>query len=158
MSKPTDERYTPPDVVRVVSGFARIDLDPCTTWKNPTGARRVYTKDESGLTGAWSGFTYVNPPYSRGQLAIWVARCIEAAESGVEIIMLGPADLSTGWSKQLFASAQCLAFWGKRIAFIKPSGEYESGAKQPSAFWYFGERQGRFRRHFEPHASVVFLR
>jgi hypothetical protein len=165
VTKPTDERYTPGHVLRIVREFSpSIGLDPCSTVDNPTSALRYFTVDDGDLSLSceWrtnEGVCFVNPPYSRGQLAKWASKCFtEWGHWRTEIIALVPADPSTSWSRLLLATAHAVAFWNRRIAFIKPDGTYDAGAKQPSAFYYFGERQGRFKRVFEPHATVLVLR
>lgn len=65
---------------------------------------------------------------------------------------------STVAVRRLLRNANALAFWHKRIAFLKPDGTYEAGAKFASMSAYFGERAGRFNRVFSPHATVLFLR
>lgn len=157
----TDERYTPESVLAVVREFATIVLDPCTTEANPVGAGRFYTKADDGLSLAWylTGLAFVNPPYSRGSLQKWADKCLmEARRIDRDILLLVPADPSTAWSRTLLENAEAMAYWHKRIAFIRPDGTYEAGAKQPSAMYYFGERVERFRRIFQQHGTVLNLR
>jgi hypothetical protein len=159
----TDERYTPFAVLQLVRQVAPIGLDPCTTMDNRTGARRFFTSKEDGLAQSWlvcprGELVYVNPPYSRGQLARWTAKIVDGwHESHTEIIALTPCDLGTKWATELFKHADAFAGWRGRISFVKPDGSYDTGAKQPSILWYFGERATRFMRAFELHANVVNL-
>jgi hypothetical protein len=154
MSKDSDVRFTPQHVLNVVREFDEIVCDPCTVASNPAGANLFYTEADNGLVQPWGGgLTFVNNPYSRGQIFPWAEKCALEAKIGLEIIQLIPADMSTIYTKFLFGKANAVAFWDKRIVF-----DGSNGAKFGSAFWYFGDRQGRFKRVFEPHATVLFLR
>lgn len=160
MSDTSDERYTPPGVLAVVRAIGPIALDPCTPAHNPTAARVFYTQEDDGLARGWEvrGLVFCNPPYSRGELQRWAAKVVaECGRIEREIVMLTPSDLGTRWAKVLFEHAQAIAFWHGRIAFLKPDGTYEQGAKQPSCLWYFGERAARFHRVLREHANVVHL-
>jgi hypothetical protein len=165
VSRPSDERYTPESVLRVVREFSHISLDPCTTAANPVKADRFFTATEAdpSLSREWripeGTIAFTNCPYSRGQISRWASKVFtEWGHWRTENVMLVPADPSTRWSQVLLSLAHAVAFWSRRIAFIRPDGTYDEGAKQPSAFYYFGERQGRFKRVFEPHATVITLR
>lgn len=154
MSKPTDERFTPEEILSVVREFGRIELDVCTTRKNPVRAASFYTKTEDGLAAPWHGLSWGNYPYSRGQLLRWAHRAHAAWEgSGVEHINLVPADTSTVATSFMLRHAHAVAFWNRRIRFTGAAG-----AKFANASFYWGERQGRFQRVFSPHATVLVLR
>lgn len=161
MSKDSDERYTPQSVLNLVREFDVIGLDPCTTEDNPVRATRWFTKEYDGLTHAWAtphaserGVVFVNPPYSRGELLRWSFKITtEWAQNDVESIVLVPSDTSTKSFQLLLELCSAVAFWKKRIVF-----RGTDGAKFANAFFYFGDRQGRFKRLFSPYASVVVLR
>lgn len=168
----TNDRFTPGYVLEVVKTFAPIGLDPCTTSDNPALAYEFFTEQQSGLSQDWRAalaraheaadfsdlIAYVNPPYGRGHLIAWANAMTHWGREGCEIIGLVPADMSTVWMRVLLGSATAIAFWHKRISFGTPEGGYEAGAKFGNAFVYYGERQGRFKRVFSPHAHVLVLR
>lgn len=164
MSKASDVRFTPEHVLDVVREFAPIGLDPCTTPENPVDAVWWYDgADEGcGLSRSWNivsdpehgGVVFANPPYSRGELLKWARKAVdEWQQNQVESLVLVPADTSTRASQLLLAEANAVAFWRHRVCFAG-----EQGAKFANAFFYFGERQGRFKRVFSPHATVITLR
>lgn len=163
MSLETDERWTPQNVLDVVRAVGLIGLDPCAPPSNPCGARRWYTEADNGLEQPWrcsaGEVVYVNPPYSRGELARWTSKIVRSASADpdLEIIALTPCDLGTQWARELFTHTAAFCGWHGRIAFVKPDGTYDQGAKQPSLFWYFGERPRRFFRAFAAHANVVVM-
>jgi phage N-6-adenine-methyltransferase len=155
MSKASDIRFTPKNVLDVVRAFDDIALDPCTTSSNPVGARDWYTESDNGLERPWESLSFVNPPYSRGQIIQWAEKAYEewCSLRKTESIVLVPADTSTEATQLLLDTASAVAFWRKRICFAG-----EQGAKFANALFYFGERQGRFKRVFSPHATVLVLR
>lgn len=157
----TDQRYTPESVLAVVRSLGPIGLDPCAPDTNPVSAWRFYTADDDGLALSWQtgpgSLVYVNPPYSRGELARWSQKAVAAFLEGSEVLLLTPCDLGTRWASVLFGHAVGLAGWRGRIAFVRPDGTYETGAKQPSVFWYLGARFGAFHASFSGHANVTRL-
>jgi|SRR5687768_15349671 len=156
----TNERYTPPDVLDVVRLLGPIAYDPCTPSHNPCGALRFTSPPSDGLQVSWLGLSrrgliFVNPPYSRGQLVQWVRKALREAKRGCEIVMLLPQDLGTVWGQLLIRNTQGICFWKGRISYIRPDGNYDAGAKQPSLFGYFGPRAWGFHNAFAPHGAVL---
>lgn len=154
MTIESDQRFTPQHVLDVVREFAPIALDPCTTQNNPVRAASFYTEAGDGLAQPWFGLTFWNCPYSRGQPLKWAERANGAWRgSEVESIGLVISDTSTAAVRYLLATANAVAFWNKRICFAG-----DAGAKFANLFAYYGERQGRFKRVFDAHATVLVLR
>ena len=57
------EWYTPPSVIdRVLAVLGHIDLDPCAEPGRRVPATVHLTAEEDGLTRAWHGRVYLNPP------------------------------------------------------------------------------------------------
>lgn len=164
-SKPSDERYTPKHVLDVVRAFGHgvIDTDPCTTADNPIGARIHWTLAENGILQAWGGVVFVNPPYSRGELARWMAQCTSRHRDAivrnepVDIIALIPSDLGSKAGELVASYCDALCFVRGRLAFGSPQGSMKCGAKQPSIIAYWGERAARFKRYFGA-LGVVWIR
>lgn len=127
-----DDWRTPPEVLERVRRVAPIGLDPCTGIENPTGASifavapGAWPADEplpwsariDGFSFPWSmhcpegELVWVNPPYSRGNLGPWTARCRTEAMGGAEIIALVPADPSTDWWNESCRPSTGRVAWG----------------------------------------------
>lgn len=63
-------------------------------------ASRYFTKRENGLKQSWGGLgsvVWCNPPYSRGNLAKWMAKARAESRLGATVICLVPAYPSEGW-------------------------------------------------------------
>lgn len=149
----TDERYTPERVLAAVREFAggQIGLDPCTTPDNRTLAWAFFDVSTDGLASPWDGSTglvWVNPPYSRGQLRLWLRKCAREAQLGREIVALIPSDLGSQAGALAASTCDALCFVRGRLAFGSPDGQLSQGAKQPSVLVYWGDRGKAFARKF----------
>lgn len=151
-ARDSDTRITPPWLLDQVRRMGSIALDPCSTVTNPTGAA-VHRWDprDDGLTAEWwrvtagQGVTYVNCPYSRGQIDAWAQKCVSEAIAGCEILLLTPSDSSTGWFRFLRSHADAVCLLHRRVGFVMPDGTPLPGAKFGSALWYWGRRRALFR-------------
>lgn len=71
-TKSTDEWYTPPEIIHSLGQF---DLDPCTSieaYNINHSARNFYTKEDDGLEKEWEGRVWLNPPYSRPLIELFI--------------------------------------------------------------------------------------
>tara|TARA_E500000081_G_C6109974_1_gene342163 strand:- start:378 stop:890 length:513 start_codon:yes stop_codon:yes gene_type:complete len=155
---------TPDEVLEIVQSYRPIRLDPCTTAENPTSALEWHTPENDGLSQDWEmekgGLIYINPPYGRA-ISKWVGKAVEESVRrpytqaiGAEIIMLLPARTDTSyWQYGIFESANAICFVRGRIKFKGA----KSGAPFPSAFVYFGDREGVFAKHFRAIGQCVTL-
>lgn len=111
----------------------RIGLDPCTEPDNPTGAAVFYTAATDGAEEPWDANSiYVNPPYSKARER-WVARCIEAAEAGVQVVLLMPSHTDTRLFHRALQTASHVVFIKGRVKFgvLRDNGRQEA-ASHPS--------------------------
>lgn len=142
----TPEWYTPKHILAaVVSVLGTIDLDPCAEPAKSVPAAQHFTVEDDGLSQAWRGKVYMNPPYGR-EIVAWVAKLAEEVKYGnvSEAIALVPARVDTTWWRTL-PHREWLAVAG-RLAF----SEHENAAPFPSAVCYFGPNWPRFREVFGP--------
>lgn len=141
-SDPRNTAFTPAYVleeVRRALGGA-IDLDPCTTPDNPTGARVFYALPQDGLNLPWVsvGTVYCNPPYGKARQP-WVDRCIQAGLAGARVVLLIPAATETKPFQKALRFASSVLFVKGRIRFgtLRPNRR-ETAASHPSALLGFG--------------------
>lgn len=68
----TDEWYTPKFIIESLGEF---DLDPCAPikplWET---ARTMYNKIDNGLEKEWQGRVWLNPPYSRPLIELFLEK------------------------------------------------------------------------------------
>ena len=82
-------------------GLQAFDVDPCapSDGGGHVLAKRTMVEADDGLTGAWTGVVFVNPPYARNVTRRWVTRCRQAWETGEAqlVVALLPARTGAGW-------------------------------------------------------------
>ena len=132
-----------------------ISLDPCSNSGSIVPAAVRVSLPCDGLAVDWYryGHTFVNPPY--WALAVWLAKCAAESRRGAHTItLLIPASPETSaFREHVFGAAQAIAFWKKRIGFLR-DGE-RAGNTLPSALVYYGPEEARFSEHFRGVATVV---
>ncbi|MGV9742833.1 DNA N-6-adenine-methyltransferase [Nocardia farcinica] len=107
---------TPPHVLHALGEF---DLDPCAApeprpW--PT-ARHHITIPDDGLTAAWHGRVWLNPPYT--SVAAWLDRLAHHGH-GTALVF---ARTETEWFvRHVWQRAAAVAFLHGRITFRYPDG------------------------------------
>lgn len=133
----TNVWLTPPAILQALGPF---DLDPCAApdprpW--PTAARHV-TESEDGLSQAWSGRVWLNPPY--GPPAVvgpWMRRMAEHGHGTALIFARTETDL---FFDTVWGAASALLFLRGRLHFHLPCGSrapFNGGA--PSVLIAYGE-------------------
>lgn len=160
--KASDERYTSRELIGLITAaLGPIMYDPATTKDNPVGARAFSSLPENGLEQDWKrrargGLTYLNSPFSTGNLERWASKVVDEARGGLEIVQLTPVDPSTDWYEVLVDQANLLLGLKERQKYGKPAGEvaFKAGAMQPAMLWYFGARARQFARAMAPYAHA----
>lgn len=144
-SSETDQHCTPKWLaLRIVKFLDGVELDPCTTYRNPIAAADYYTVDHDGLAQSWQARTvYMNPPYGRGVEA-WTSKLADEYERGRidEAVALLPARTDTKWWKSLAKYPVC--FITGRLQF----NDCGQSAPFPSALFYLGDNWQGFDKAF----------
>jgi len=114
-----------------------FDMDPCAAIVRPWDCAAVnITEKENGLIRPWRGFVYLNPPYDRYVVALWISRL---AEHGHGIALLH-ARCEAAWFEPIWQHAAAILFLADRIHFHRPDGSRQpanSGA--PPVLAAFGD-------------------
>jgi phage N-6-adenine-methyltransferase len=119
--------------------FGRFDLDPCSPTSNPrrapVKASVHYTVEDDGLSLAWHGTVFLNPPYGRS-LPDWTtkAKSEVAAGNATTVASVLPARTDTRWWHEDIAGQAAVFFLRGRLAF-DDSGQ---SAPFPSALVIWG--------------------
>jgi site-specific DNA-methyltransferase (adenine-specific) len=96
----------------------QFTLDPCCTIETRK-CDRYFTPEENGLIQSWAGESvFVNPPYSRGNIDKWMAKCCEEAKTAKVIVALIPVSTSARWFHNYVWGKAELVFYQGRIRFI----------------------------------------
>ena len=76
MSKKSDEQTTPKWFFDILNDIFKFELDAAATKKNAL-CKKYYDIKSNGLKSSWPESTFCNPPYSRGQIRLWVIKANE---------------------------------------------------------------------------------
>lgn len=114
----TDDWYTPPEIFAALG--LTFDLDPCSPgaahW---VPARKVYTKDDDGLTQSWSGLVFMNPPFGgRHGHVPWLVKFLDHC-CGIAIVR---AYTSSDWWHKHMPRAEGILFPAGKTKFVRPDG------------------------------------
>jgi hypothetical protein len=154
-----NEWYTPPEFTRAAHRvMGGIDLDPASSEvaNRTVGAALYFTSEDDGLSRAWGGRVFLNPPYSGDLVGRFAAKALGEIAAGTvsEAIVLVNNATETAWFQSLAAMAQCVCFPKGRIRYLDATGELKQRPLQGQAFFYFGPRGEEFGAVFSEFGVV----
>lgn len=95
----------------------QFTLDPCCT-EDTKKCKIYYTPTENGLIQNWKHErVFVNPPYSRNNIDLWMKKCFEESLQGTFIVALIPVSSSSKWWHNYVLNHAELQFYERRIRF-----------------------------------------
>jgi DNA N-6-adenine-methyltransferase (Dam) len=154
-----NELFTPEEFItaaRAVMG--NIDLDPAShqAAQQTVQADAFYTRQDDGLSKAWHGNVWLNPPCSQPLLGQFVEKLVTEVTSGgvAQAIMLTRNNTDTKWFHQALAVADLICLYRGRIKFYDINEE-EAAATRGQVFFYFGERKEEFLEVFREFGFIV---
>jgi phage N-6-adenine-methyltransferase len=156
-----NEWFTPPEYVEAArSVLGEIDLDPATHPKaqKRIGAKQFFFRADDGLSHEWHGRVWLNPPYGRVEVALFVEKLIYHCQQSdvTAAILLTHNYTDTKWFHAAAAASQMICFTRGRIAFEDNAGETCTPA-QGQSFFYFGAETTRFVERFHDIGFVMRL-
>lgn len=117
-----DEWTTPITLFNELNEAYKFDLDPCCL-RSTAKCKRFFTVNDDGLLQSWSGSrVFVNPPYSRGNIDKWLAKCVKEQKAAAIIVALIPSDTSTNWFHKYVLPFAEIKFLKGRVDFVSPNG------------------------------------
>lgn len=126
----TDDYYTPQWLFNEM-GIV-FDIDVCSPPGGPpfVPCLRYYTQADDGLTSAWSGRIWMNPPYSKP--APWVERFIRHGH-GIALLPFAKSK----WCETLWQSDAKLVYL-RAITFYRPDIKVGNQAPFSLGLWAIG--------------------
>ncbi len=107
---------TPNNIFSILNETFHFTLDPCAT-KETAKCSWYFTPAQNGLKQKWCGaVVFCNPPYSRGNVDLWVKKCFNNRNCAI-IVALLPVSTSSDWF-QKYCIGQTIYFIDKRVRFI----------------------------------------
>ncbi|MBF2754654.1 MAG: hypothetical protein ISN29_05270 [Gammaproteobacteria bacterium AqS3] len=119
------EWYTPSWVLEAARGsMGTIDLDPASSEEanRHVKATRFYDKDQDGLSQYWEGNVWLNPPYRRSEIHLWIDRLVNSPNIDQWVCIVNNST-ETKWGQQLLSESGIVMFPSRRIKFWRPGGE-----------------------------------
>jgi hypothetical protein len=140
MSKPTDERYTPPHIFETLG--IEFDIDVAA----PVGgipwlpAKQFYTEQDNALEQPWFGNVWCNPPFSNPRP--FMEKLIEHG-NGIALVRISQSQ----WAKDLWNKADAVRLNDKTLKFVLPDGRLQ-GIPVVTFMFAFGEQNAKALNNF----------
>jgi len=177
------EKYTPDEIINpTINVLGKIDLDPASSLiaNERINAKKIFTIKDNGLEKEWYGKVWMNHPFSKCEKKCkknnctkkkckkrgycikvdlpsnkdWINKLIDSYVNGkvIEAICITYASTSETWFKPLHSYVQCYPY--KRVNFMLPNGEKQSGVTKGSVITYLGYNVKRFADNFRKIGSI----
>ena len=150
------EWYTPAEILELVRRvIGDIDIDPasCEQANAMVGAKVYYTIEDDGLSQAWHGSMFMNPPYNMPHIQEFTQKAIDEYESGNVtrgVILINNAT-DTQWFHELL-SRYPVCFTRGRVKYWGPNS---AQARQGQALFYLGKNIEKFAKSFSELGIVL---
>ncbi len=115
---------TPLAVFALLQDEFSFTLDVCATDENHKCVQ-YFTPKADGLSRAWRGACWMNPPYGRA-IARWIRKAFEESQRGATVVCLLPARTDTAWWHSYVMKAREIRLLRGRLTFV--------GATSPAPF------------------------
>jgi phage N-6-adenine-methyltransferase len=142
MSSNNSEWETPNELFNKLNQIFKFGLDAAAT-KDNTKCLLFITPEQDALKQDWGGRgpVWINPPYERYRMGLWLNKIYAEAQKGVAVVALLPARTETRWFQTAWR-ANHLVFVRGRIKFIGG----KSAAPFPSVIAIFGKKLSPAKR------------
>ena len=127
----TDLWETPQAIFDDLNKEFGFNTDVCAI---PSNAKcsHFYSPDVDGLSQAWYGVCWMNPPYGRS-IGAWIKKAYESAKAGATVVCLLPSRTDTAWWHDFCMKASEIRYIRGRLKF----GNSKNSAPFPSAIVIF---------------------
>jgi phage N-6-adenine-methyltransferase len=154
-----NEWYTPAiyiEKVRRVLGC--IDLDPASSEfaQNIVKAKKYYTIETNGLDKDWKGNVFMNPPFGRAEINLFINKWVEEIKNKniKSTILLTNNFTDTSWFHNAAVISKLLCFTRGRVNFYKQE-DTKSGSTNGQLFYYYGDNLKGFQDEFNDVGLIV---
>jgi len=146
-----NEWYTPePYIMAARAVMGGIDLDPASSPEanEVVKAELYYTEDDDGLSQAWAGRVWMNPPYAQPAVDRFCTRLAREYKDGsvTEACVLVNNGTETNYFQEVSGHASAVCFPRGRVKFWHPAKD--AVPLQGQAVIYLGPHVAEFRAEF----------
>jgi hypothetical protein len=157
------EWYTPGKYIEAARAvLGGIDIDPASSEvaQETVRAEKFYTIATNGLSQAWRGRVWLNPPYSGPLVSQFVDKLVAELRAGdvTTAILLSSNGTDAAWFHHAAQAATAICFTYGRIKFVDANSVGGGGRVAPpsgSAFLYFGPDVLRFHAVFAKFGTMM---
>jgi DNA N-6-adenine-methyltransferase (Dam) len=138
----------------LLKSLGKFDTDPCTPVKMPwRTAKKMYSIADDGLSKAWNGRVWLNPPYSN--VFPFVKRFADHKNG---IALLSAKSTDSKWGQLLLASADAVLFLKGRLLFHYPDGKISNGKWLSNMLVAYGKENVIALKKIMPEYPGVLMR
>jgi DNA N-6-adenine-methyltransferase (Dam) len=153
----TEHWYTPlPHIEAARDVLGGIDLDPASSElaNRTVRAGMFYSEQDDGLSHAWKGRVWLNPPYGEpaGRFIACLSAHIDGGMVSAAIVLVSLHAMSTTWFQPLYGGILCVT--RGRLAFTDIDGNPGSPTFG-SVFAYLGPDPHRFAERFAEFGHIL---
>jgi ParB family transcriptional regulator, chromosome partitioning protein len=154
-----NEWFTPAEYIAAVRlVLDDIDLDPAThpIAQETVNAARYFTRDDDSLEQEWHGRIWLNPPYGRGEIGLFINKLVGEILLGhvSAAVLLTHSYTDTEWFHNAVSVSQALCFTKGRVKFIDDTGQ-TCAPTQGQVFFYYGRDSDIFDQVFSAFGLVA---
>ena len=152
------EWYTPPPIIEAARNvMGSIDLDPASCYEanKIVKATEYYDSEDNGLTLRWEGNIWLNPPYSRGLVKMFIETLLISEYD--QAIVLVNNSTETTWAQSLLERSEAMCFVKGRISFLSSADDVGARKKglQGSVIYGLGIDQAEFIKEFRKFGAIL---
>lgn len=153
----THDWITPRHIIEALGGAESFDLDPCQSPTQPWPcAKRGIVQPIDGLSEAWEGRVWLNPPYSI-HASEWLAKLARHGRGTALIFARTETEM---FVDHVWSAASAVLFLAGRLHFHYPDGRRaDANAGGPSCLIAYGESDAwALARSYLPGALVTDIK
>lgn len=152
-----DDWQTPSRILEPIQKTTPITMDPCAGPDTEIGEINI-TEDQDGLSYAWEGTVFMNPPFSRKEEWLQKAAQEYQRQTVDRIYAVTPdnTDAISSWHEYIVPHVEWTLFYESRINFIDPeTGEQANSPAGGTALHVFGDAPNRTLRLLAEEGDLV---
>ncbi len=114
---------TPYSLWKELNDEFHFELDAAACKHNLLGTPYYYTEEDNGLSKPWKNPTFVNPPYGRDSITLWLEKAYRESMHGITSVFLLPSRTGTKWfHKYIWLEGYRRPgrpYYGREVRFLK---------------------------------------